>query len=111
MGENRQGNPVMTIMILLIINAINGMGSAAVGLIWSDNALSAIGLLLAIVAIWVALNIKTLKIEWWNYAVLLNIAALVLYLFASLEFLIVGEVLSVLTLLLLNMSSVKQQFK
>ncbi len=101
----------MTIMILLIINAINGVAAAAVGLMWSGDALSAIGLLLAIAALIVAMNIRTLKTEWWNYAVILNIIGLVLYLFTSLMFAILGIVLCVLTLLLLNVPSVKQQFK
>lgn len=111
MSETKQGTPVFTIMALLIINAINGIAAAAIGLMWWDNALSAIGLLLAIAAIIVALNIRTLKMEWWNYAVLLNIVGIVLYLFTFLEFMIIGIVLCVLTLLLLFYAPIRQQFK
>ena len=56
------------------------------------------------------MNLKTRKIEWWNYAVLISIVGIVLYLFARWEFLIVGEVISILTLLLLNTPQVKSQF-
>ena len=111
MSETRQGNPVFTIMILLIFNAINGIGAAAVGLMWNSDALSAIGLLLAIAALIVAMNIRSLKMEWWNYAVILNIVGLVLYFFTSWQFAILGIVLCILTLLLLNYGPVKQQFK
>lgn len=111
MNETKQGNPVFTIMILLIINAINGIAAAAVGLMWWDNALSAFGLVLAIGALIIAMNIRTLKMEWWNYAVIINIIGLVLYFLTSWEFAILGIVLCVLTLLLLFYAPIRQQFK
>jgi hypothetical protein len=111
MAQNILGNPVMNIMILLIINAINGVAAAVVGLILWDNALSAVGLILAIAALIVAFNIRSLRMDMWTYAVVLNIIGIVLYLFTFLEFMIIGIVLCVLTLVLLNLPSVRAQFK
>ncbi|NWF95243.1 MAG: hypothetical protein HXY34_03790 [Candidatus Thorarchaeota archaeon] len=110
MSDTRQGNPLLGVTLLLVLNAINGLASAAVGLYISGDALSAIGALLAIFAILVAMNLKTRRMEYWNYANILCIAGIVLYLFAGLEFLIVGEFLSVVTLLMLNTAAVKSQF-
>ncbi|MEM2142115.1 MAG: hypothetical protein QXS20_04310 [Candidatus Thorarchaeota archaeon] len=112
MEESRQGNPVNGVVALMIANAVNGLASAALGLYISENAISAIGAVLALAALCVAMNLRTLKTEWWNYAVVLNIAAVVLYITSDfIEFLIVGEVLSILTLILLFSPPVKGQFK
>jgi len=110
-AETKGNSQVMLVVVFLIINAINGLAAAAIGLYLWENALSALGAIMAIAALWVAMGFKNLQKEMYNYAVILNIAAIVLYLFAPLEFGILGIALSIITLLLLFGSPVKQQFQ
>ena len=110
-AQTKGNSQVNLVYILLIINAINGLAAAALGLYWYENALSALGVIIAIAALWVAMGLKNLQKDMYNYAVLLNIVAIVLYLFAPLVFGILGIVLSLITLLLLLSSPVKQQFQ
>ena len=110
-AETKGNSQVMLVVVFLIINAINGLAAAAIGLYLWENALSALGAVMAIAALWVAMGLKNLQKEMYNNAVILNIAAIVLYLFAPLEFGILGIALSIITLLLLFGSPVKQQFQ
>jgi len=93
-------------VILLVVNAFLGLFAGAFGLaIWED-AVSAIGFLVAVFALWIARGLWNME-EWaWNWAVILNIVAIPLY--ALSIFWLEGIILSILTLVYLNIPAVKE---
>lgn len=93
-------------VVLLLVNALLGLFAGALGLaIWED-ATSAIGFLLAIFALWIARGLWNME-EWaWNWAVIINIVAIPLYLLSI--FWLEGIILSILTLVYLNIPAVKE---
>ena len=96
-------------IFLLVINALLGLGVATFGLWVFENALSALGVFVALFAFWIVKGLMDGKPEAWLWAVILNFVAIVLYAasFAAIE----GIVLCVLTLIYLNIPDVKVHFQ
>lgn len=107
-GEKPSEQPmeVKIAVVLLLVNALLGLFAGALGLaIWED-ATSAIGFLLAVFALWIARGLWNME-EWaWNWAVIINIVAIPLYLLSI--FWLEGSILSILTLVYLNIPAVKE---
>ena len=107
-GEKPSEQPmeVKIAVVLLLVNALLGLFAGALGLaIWED-ATSAVGFLLAVFALWIARGLWNME-EWaWNWAVIINIVAIPLYLFSI--FWLEGTILSILTLVYLNIPAVKE---
>ena len=95
-------------IFLLIINAFVGLGAAVFGLWWWEDAVSAIGFLVAVFAFYVAKMLWDGNPQAWTWAVMVNLVGAVLYLFSI--FAIEGVTLCVLTLIYLNVPVVKQHF-
>jgi hypothetical protein len=95
-------------VFLLIINAFVGLAAAAFGLWWSEDALSALGFLLAVFAFYVAKMLLDRNPQAWTWAVMVNIIGAVLYLFSI--FAVEGIILCVLTLIYLNIPVVREHF-
>lgn len=105
-GPSEQPMEVKIAVFLLLANAVLGLFAAVFGLYWSEDALSAIGFVLAVFGFWVARGLWNMDESAWNWAVILNIVAIPLY-YVSI-FWIEGIILSVLTLVYLNIPAVKE---
>jgi membrane protein YdbS with pleckstrin-like domain len=107
-GEKPSEQPmeVKIAVVLLLVNALLGLFAGTLGLaIWED-ATSAVGFLLAVFALWIARGLWNME-EWaWNWAVIINIVAIPLYLLSI--FWLEGTILSILTLVYLNIPAVKE---
>ncbi len=92
--------------ILLFGNGFLGVIVAVFGLIWWEDALSAIGFIVAAIGIWVGLRILARDKSAWTLAILLNVIGIPLYFvsFAAFE----GIFLCVFSLIYLNIPNVKQ---
>lgn len=99
---------VLIAVLLLIVNAMVGLAAAAFGLAWYEDALSALGFIVAVVALWVARGLWNVENEMWNYAIILNLIGIVLYAFSFLW--LEGIILCILTLVYLNIPAVKEYF-
>ncbi len=96
-------------VFLLIINAFLGLATAGFGIAVYENMESALGLVVALIAFWIAKALMDGKGEAWTWAVFLNLIAIALYAFSI--FWLEGITLSVLTLVYLNVPAVKQYFQ
>ena len=96
-------------LFLLILNALLGLGAAVFGLIVWENEVSALGLVIALIAFIVARMLWDGNKDAWMWAMFLNVIAIALYAFSY--FAVPGIVLSVLTLLYLNIPSVRAYFR
>lgn len=104
------GRPVAVTAVIILIfgNALLGLIVATFGLYMWEDALSAIGFVLAAGAFWVIKGLLD-KQDWaWSAALFLNIIAIPLYLvsFAWLE----GLILCLLSIVYLIMPQVRQHF-
>jgi hypothetical protein len=105
------GTPPMMVQVtvyLLITNAVLGVVAASWGLYWSEDALSALGFVIAVFALYTARMLWLRVKDAWNWAVIVNIVGAVLYLFSIFPF--IGVTLCVITLIYLFIPAVKEEF-
>lgn len=100
---------LMFTFILIVLNAFLGLGAAIYGLIEWGNELSALGLVFALIAFVIAKMLLDGNKDAWMWAVFLNVIAIALYAFSY--FALPGIILSVLSLLYLNIPSVRDYFR
>lgn len=106
--ESDRPKEVTIAVFLLLANAMVGLAAAALGLAWWEDALSALGFVVAVAALWVARGLWNVEDEMWNYAVILNLIGIVLYAFSFLW--LEGIILCILSLVYLNIPAVKEYF-
>ena len=108
-GTSERPMQLQIAVFLLIINALLGLAAAGFGIAVYENVESALGLVIALIAFFIAKSLWDGSKDAWTWAVFLNLIAIALYAFSI--FWIEGITLCVLTLIYLNVPAVREHLK
>ncbi|MHA1958966.1 MAG: hypothetical protein ACW99U_01965 [Candidatus Thorarchaeota archaeon] len=97
--------------IIVLLDAIAGLISGAVSyIIWEDWT-AGVGVVLALIAFWLYFQILTQDSQAWTLAVIFNIAAIFLYATGGIINNSAGIMLSIISVIYLNLPDVKKHFQ
>ena len=108
-GTSERPMQLQIAVFLLIINALLGLATAGFGIAVYENVESALGLVIALIAFFIAKSLWDGSKDAWTWAVFLNLIAIPLYAFSI--FWIEGITLCVLTLIYLNVPAVREHLR
>ena len=108
-GTSERPMQLQIAVFLLIINALLGLATAGFGIAVYENVESALGLVIALIAFFIAKSLWDGSKDAWTWAVFLNLIAIALYAFSI--FAIEGITLCVLTLIYLNVPAVREHLR
>ena len=108
-GTSERPMQLQIAVFLLIINALLGLAAAGFGIAVYENVESALGLVIALIAFFIAKSLWDGSKDAWTWAVFLNLIAIALYAFSI--FWVEGITLCVLTLIYLNVPAVREHLK
>ena len=108
-GTSERPMQLQIAVFLLIINALLGLATAGFGIAVYENVESALGLVIALIAFFIAKSLWDGSKDAWTWAVFLNLIAIALYAFSI--FWVEGITLCVLTLIYLNVPAVREHLR
>ena len=108
-GTSERPMQLQIAVFLLIINALLGLAAAGFGIAVYENVESALGLVIALIAFFIAKSLWDGSKDAWTWAVFLNLIAIALYAFSI--FWVEGITLCVLTLIYLNVPAVREHLR
>lgn len=100
---------VLSIVLLVAVNAVMGVVAAVIGLDISGDAISVVGFIIAVIALWVAKGLWDMNAQAWTWALILSIIGIPLYAFSVIPF--EGIFLCVITLVYLNTPLIKKYYQ
>ncbi len=95
---------------LILLDVIAGIIVSIVMYEINDDWTSGLGLIVAVVGIWVYLELKKMNPQAWQLGIILNLVGIALYLLGEIEIGIPGALLSIITVIYLYSPNVKQHF-
>jgi len=108
MGENVRPKEVTYASYIILAEVIAGLIVAGLNFYLYEDWTSGLGLLMAIIGIWIYFQILTQDHQAWTIAVIFSIAAIALYAYGDNW---PGAILSLIAVIYLNMPDVKTHFQ
>lgn len=108
MGENARPKEVTIASYIVLAEVIAGLITAGLNFYWWGDWTAGLGLIMAVIGIWIYFQILKQDSQAWTIAVVFSIAAIVLYLFGDNW---PGAILSLIAVIYLNLPDVKVHFQ
>ncbi len=108
MGENVRPKEVTYASYIVLAEVVAGLIVAGLNFYLYESWTSGIGLLMALIGIWIYFQILTQDPQAWTIAVIFSIAAIALYAYGDNW---PGAILSLIAVIYLNMPDVKVHFQ
>ena len=99
---------VLALVLIVLTNAIMGVVAGVIGLEISGDAVSVVGFIVAVIALWVAKGLWDINKQAWTWALILSIIGIPLYAFSVIA--VEGIFLCIFTIVFLNIPNVKKHY-